>query len=426
MDSGGVEYENDPPFLGKARTTGPGIGDLLLSFGERFMKAWPTIVVILLFLVLLYIGSLRPDDVVTPPGTSGPDSPSSTTSSASAPLDTSVPALADPGTKASEAPEQTEITGVVYTPDQRAAVGMEVHLTKSGGDVVSTTVTDAEGRFRFSGLSPEETFSVKAHDQNYIYTVFNRALVRPGEKGASAILQVSRGDCTLTGSFLSAAGTPLGNTEVQMTSSSGLEISAMTDSKGSFRIGGLPPGDWVVSPKIRPDHKVQVKLIAGKDQRVDLPPVPVLATLKFQFLDSAQHRYPFRGDEVAVLTPESDPSKPIQQAISVTEGGHSEHGEAVFDGLLPGRYNLSAISPSQTDPGKKSLLPRDLLVVVNEGENRTQALTLAVSKYGAGIKVSTGFLVFVFIFFGVMFALPFAVFPPPFVAKRPDTAPRPS
>lgn len=157
------------------------------------------------------------------------------------------------------------IVGVVITDTGEPAVGATVSLKQPEEPPdfeppayrARTTITDALGRFTFSGV-PANTVELSATMPGFLEAVYGQA--RPGLRGTPirlhadeqlpVELRLSRGSI-IAGAVLDAAGAPAAGISVyafRMRPSSDAESmmgsggEATTDQRGEYRIADLPPG----------------------------------------------------------------------------------------------------------------------------------------------------------------------------------------
>lgn len=89
------------------------------------------------------------------------------------------------------------------------------------------------------------------------------AILRNDEQATGAI----------TGTVRDISAAVMPNIELAITNANGAAQTAVTDDKGEFRIGGLPPGNYTVSvsvPGFKKFHANMVTVIAGQVTRVDV------------------------------------------------------------------------------------------------------------------------------------------------------------
>ena len=153
------------------------------------------------------------------------------------------------------------ISGIVVSDDAEARPVRKARVTCGGTGVQGhTTITDDKGRFSFSGLAPGR-YTVTASKEAWITAAYGaKRPLGPGSavpvaagETSDIILRLPRGS-VITGTLIDHNGQPaagvvvrpfryiIANGERRLAPSS----SAMTDDRGTYRIYGLAPGDYVV------------------------------------------------------------------------------------------------------------------------------------------------------------------------------------
>jgi protocatechuate 3,4-dioxygenase beta subunit len=168
----------------------------------------------------------------------------------------------DPGRSNTPPPVGTAILSGTVGVAGSGLPARRARVVLSGMDVdTRTTVTDAQGRFVFSGL-PAGRYSLTATKPGHVAANFGQP--RPGRPGTpiqladgqkfDAGLQLTRGG-VLTGTVLDEEGEALPGTQVRalrfvMQNGQRTLQSAgggSTDDRGIYRIFGLQPGDYIVA-----------------------------------------------------------------------------------------------------------------------------------------------------------------------------------
>ena len=159
------------------------------------------------------------------------------------------------------------VTGTVFTNEQdskpirRATVSLTPAVP--GQFTQRVTVTDDEGRFVFTGLPATSYGAPRAVKPGYVQTVYGEK--RTGGIGTpislaegqrlTIALRMYRG-AVITGTLrdrgrvmpgISVSATPIRTVDGVRTRGTTLGGSATTDDRGTYRIFGLPPGDFAVS-----------------------------------------------------------------------------------------------------------------------------------------------------------------------------------
>ena len=163
------------------------------------------------------------------------------------------------------------VTGVVVTPDGKPAAGVLVHFSsyfapeaKPGHLIIASSDdarTDDRGRFRFVMTTPGEG-ELSFYPERYAVSVHPVKGDKRGDLGRFVL----REGMASKGRVLDADGTPLPGVIVNMTgfvepppgvekpllpgedSLDGLSRSAITDARGQFAMGPLPPASYRVCP----------------------------------------------------------------------------------------------------------------------------------------------------------------------------------
>jgi beta-lactamase regulating signal transducer with metallopeptidase domain len=183
------------------------------------------------------------------------------------------------------------VTGVVRTPDGKAAAGVKLQAysvtnkTKEGqleyGSFADTR-TDAEGKFRLPLTTPGWAV-LWVLPEEYVPTtrVLND---KRGDLGTFTLTAGPR----IKGKLLDAKGNPLGgvivnaeckdrNEEITQPVADNINRSAITDDKGNFQMKPLPPGNYVVKPA---DYPHDGSLDRQERKRSEIPGVFIGTKIK--------------------------------------------------------------------------------------------------------------------------------------------------
>ena len=274
------------------------------------------------------------------------------------------------------------LSGVIVDADTGAplrAVGVVV-TSSATGSAVLTTVSDATGRYEVAPLAAG-TYTVTASLPAYVEATFGRPHqidtggtidVGPGQLRDRVDFQLSR-ESVVAGRIVGGDGHGLADLVVNVSRPHVLNgqrrlVSfgdGRTDSKGEYRVGGLPPGDYYVSVSLYEgaDSRVakyaptffpgsadvasakRVRLGAGKV--VGLPPVtplPIPWTKLSGRLRSFDGKQLMRG---ALIMQPGDPD-----GLSFSPDAVSElfpDGRFTFNFVVPGRYIVRAVGRSGKD-----------------------------------------------------------------------------
>lgn len=162
------------------------------------------------------------------------------------------------------------ISGVVVSDDAEARPVRKARVTCSGPDAAgSTTMTDDTGRFVFAGL-PAGRYTVTASKASWVTTAYGaRRPLRPGSaiplKDAQRIdivVRMPRGG-VITGVVLDFGNQPAAGTIVRALRYAIVDGErrldpagqSITDDRGTYRIYGLAPGDYVVGASGRETNR---------------------------------------------------------------------------------------------------------------------------------------------------------------------------
>ncbi len=153
------------------------------------------------------------------------------------------------------------VSGVVHDPSGQPLANAEVALKLSMSEVMSnlraneegdgaeltfSTRSDAQGRFRLSGLEPGQRLIV-ARRNDWAESEPLAVVIEAEEEVVDVVLAVRRGGRIL-GTVYDARGKPsTGSTvQAQFTSDPLLQLFSQSDARGEFEFAALPPGDWNV------------------------------------------------------------------------------------------------------------------------------------------------------------------------------------
>jgi protocatechuate 3,4-dioxygenase beta subunit len=183
------------------------------------------------------------------------------------------------------------LVGRVIDEDGAAIAGAVVTISMSGGPAwhrggnplaalvgrylpLLRTSTDAEGRFRVTGL-PTGTYDVSARTPAHRGAwVRARAEVTPGATSTEVVLVLRPGH-VIAGTVRDGRGEPVVGAHVSLRSGRDYSASTETDGEGRFRHEGLPPGNVRLSAS-HPDFADTEGLVEAGDTDVTLELRPAL------------------------------------------------------------------------------------------------------------------------------------------------------
>ncbi len=164
-------------------------------------------------------------------------------------------------------PPPGRLSGVIVDADTGVPLrAVRVAVTSSAtGSAVLTAVSNAAGRYEVAPLAAG-TYTVTASIPEYVEATFVRPhqidaggtiAVGPGQERNRVDFQLSR-ESIVAGRIVDADGHGLANLVVNVSRPHVLNgqrrlVSfgdGRTDSKGEYRVGGLPPGDYYVSASL--------------------------------------------------------------------------------------------------------------------------------------------------------------------------------
>ena len=151
------------------------------------------------------------------------------------------------------------ISGVVTDSRQLPLPTVIVRMAFEGAAVKRETVTDAAGRFWFGHL-PAGRVQISAHKAGYLDEWLGRTsasellALGPGQTVADVKITLMKTGA-ISGTITGEAGEPIRasvrllprNTAPQLPLSMGGIAGTQTDGRGRYRIGSVPPGEYVVS-----------------------------------------------------------------------------------------------------------------------------------------------------------------------------------
>lgn len=280
------------------------------------------------------------------------------------------------------------ITGTVYlrqAPTRQPMPGVQVAARRSpDGALVSTTTTDAQGRFQFHH-PPRTRLSIGVSKPGYCARA-----VASGDSilllDAGAPEDVNGADFELfpggvvTGRITDQWNEPLekATVTVYLVSGSGIADAApgnsvQTDDRGLYRIFGLEPGRYVLLARLsrRINDQPAALFYPGSSDPSRARAIEVSAGAETTAIDIAMRPEPtFRiagklagkpaepGQVFVQATPGVGlPDQPSPRVASVTVAPVTREGNYVLAGLTPGAYVVTAMQ----SPGRRSPLARQIV-----------------------------------------------------------------
>jgi len=173
------------------------------------------------------------------------------------------------------------VRGTVTDGQGAVMAGVTVTVVRHGSDQRLTTNTDQEGRFEFKDLDPG-IYDFKFEGRGFAAKVVHDVQVSIGQ-AASLNIVFGGGDvppppsanCRISGTVLTAAGTPARGAVVEAKDPSGATRSTRADSSGKYSLSRLKAGEikiWVAeSAEYRKSNIETLDLQAHETRRnVDL------------------------------------------------------------------------------------------------------------------------------------------------------------
>jgi hypothetical protein len=244
------------------------------------------------------------------------------------------------------------VSGVVHDPSGQPLAGAEVALKLSmsevmsnlranedgdGADLTFSARSDAQGRFRLSGLEPGQRLIV-ARRNDWAESEPLAVAIEADEEVDDVVLAVRRGGRIL-GTVYDASGKPAAGSTLQAQFSSDplLQLFSQSDARGEFVFAALPPGDWNVI------HLPGQSPGAGEDPGADL--MSMLSDMKM-----ASALVVDGEDSTVVLG--APPKDPVVIFGVIRHGGQPVAGALVSliaDGAASGGGGMESMKFMQTD-----------------------------------------------------------------------------
>jgi serine protease AprX len=235
--------------------------------------------------------------------------------------------------------------------------GVPVRL--QGGGITEDTTTAADGSFAFD-LLPPGTYTLTAERSGYREGRFPVQII--GAQDVTGVVVKLAGPFgQISGTVRDGTGAAVAGATIQMSHSFGIPWQATSDVDGRFMSDVLALGDY--------------KLVATWAGYEPSPEVKVTVQTPGQVAAAPELRLP-RRTEIAVLVSDKA-GAPFPGAKAVIWGDNGfraeattgSDGKAVFSGLTPGGYSVSAEAPGYMAPGV-------IYVEVGQGEARSVTLVM--------------------------------------------------
>ena len=235
-------------------------------------------------------------------------------------------------------PQPATITGTVRdesTGQPLAGATVLVRLGSTTGPIISTVLTDDQGRYTASGLAPDSYTLIATFPPVY-GSEASSTIVGPGQTQTlnfTLPLQPAR----VTGQVTDASsGALLSNTLVRLLDTNGAAVTfTQTDNNGNYLIEGFPAGMYTLVFINETFQRQAISFTAGQGATVTvnaaLAPNPGRLT---GTVTDAQSGTPLVGAIVEVYAPQSS----TLVARAITDGS----GVYAVEGLAPGTYTVVA------------------------------------------------------------------------------------
>jgi hypothetical protein len=146
-------------------------------------------------------------------------------------------------------------------PAPRPMDNVGVRLERNG--IVSTTESDAAGRFTFEALTAGKyDLSITVPERYYTVEEFPKSIELPDVRACATAQATLRFDGRVKGRVVNARGQPIEGLTVELTVPGGLEqpigperIRAMTNREGAYELTRVPPGRFVVGLNMQRDRE---------------------------------------------------------------------------------------------------------------------------------------------------------------------------
>lgn len=262
-----------------------------------------------------------------------------------------------------------EIAGVVIAaggPRARQPLP-EAEVTLAAGGMSRTQVAGTDGAFAFTGL-PAGRYVLRVARSGYLTSEFGA--FRPGEQGtpvvvgdrqvvAQVVVPLSR-PAVISGLIRTEGGEPASNVRVIARSAAPPRptgrtqtYEAVADSSGTYRISGVPPGEYVISAALSlPGGRSAPVFFPGTTDPVHAGKVSVTAGDEHGSIDFMLARAGTARITGTVLGPDGSPVGPVLVSVETTldviqQVRSGRDGTFAITGLHAGSYRLTA---TQTGP----------------------------------------------------------------------------
>ena len=365
------------------------------------MKWLPTLLVLAVFSVLLWVSSLNADlrigaasaqGMVAAPVTD----PVARHPSGSNPVSGGAPAAADPArarpvVAQRAAAQPGSLSGRVVSPDGAGLIA-DVVLKDSRGIEQGRARSGQDGSFAFRDLAGGR-YTVSAHDSGGFYTHVPSKDVQLGAQGTTGVdLEMRRGLGTLTGTVVDSTGAPVED-EFVLIRGAGTEARLRVRSGGTFRMAGLVDDTYAVMVEGFEDSSTSVTLAEGASGEAALA---IMRPAELNIFLTANERK--LEEAAAVVVKPMNASLGSAQTHDVVRDSETGNISARFTGLAPGAYQVNVVHTNGFEMLQGTDIPTYELL---EGGQHTWTVSLMGATPQANLPLVNSILM-VFVIGGVI------------------------